>query len=524
MTIDLNQLWDQYPYVPLIAFMFICYLIGRKLKQREVATDTPAYSSEPSYTASSSYAPAQGGLLSLVLFYWSKYDPFHIGDLLRSIFICGASGSGKSSGSLYVIAKAIAKCSKIGGLILSSKPEDRQFWQKIFHQAGRLEDLIIFHPQNRWRFNFIDFIRKLGGSARDVTEALMVIGETLEQGDGGNREPFWREQTRRMLHHAVEIVLRAMGRVTAPDIQRFITEAALTPAALNTPEFKNSFHYKCLKAAHQNCKTEIEKHDFGQAFQYWKDEYPNLADRTRSSITAGAFGILAVFNTGIVRELISSTTNISPAVMDEGKWILVDMPISSYSTAGAFILSGFKYLTQRYILARHANEDTSAIVITCDEYQKVANSFDPPFLAECRGHRGSMLCATQSIHSLYTRIREAGEHGADALLTNFYHKVFHALGDDKTAAYASSLIGRRLKTRVNVSSGGEDNAHDALYGTPKVTASTSQSIENIVENREFMQGLRTGGRVHGYMVDGIVVRSEAFSTGENYLRCSFSQR
>ena len=183
-----------------------------------------------------------------------------------------------------------------------------------------------------------------------------------------------------------------------------------------------------------------------------------------------------------------------------------------------------KYLTQKYILSRHANEDTAATVIWSDEYQKVANSFDPAFLAECRSHRGCMVCLTQSIHSMYTRIQQAGEHGTDALLTNYYHKVFHALGDDKTAAYASSLIGRRLKTRVNVSSSGEDNAYDALHGQPKVTASTTQAVENILEPREFLQGMRTGGRAHGYVVDAWVVRSEAFASGENFLRCSFSQK
>ena len=511
---DLNQFLDQYAHILFPPFVFLCWLIGRWLKQASTEPAPESYR-QPQ-------APAQGGLLSRILFHWSQYDQFTIGDLLRSLICLGASGSGKSSGSLYVIAKALARCRKIGGLILASKPEDREFWQKSFRQAGRINDLIIFHPKMPGRFNFIDDIRKMGGGATEITEALMVIGETLEQGDGTNRDPFWKEQNKRMLHNAVEIVLRATGRVTAPDIQRFIIEAAQTPAALATPEFQRSFHFRCLQAAHQNCKTEIEKHDFGLAFQYWKDEYPGMADKTRSSIQAGVLGILHIFNVGIVRELVSTTTNVTPEVMDEGKWILVDMPISSYGASGAFILAGWKYLTQKYILNRYATEDTAATVIWCDEYQKVANSGDPPFLAECRSHRGCMIVATQSIHSLYTRIQQAGEHGADALLTNFYHKVAHALGDEKSASYMSSLIGRRLKTRVNVSRGGDESSYDALYGAPKVTASTSQSIENILEPREFMQGLRTGGRAHGYWVDGIVVRSEAFSTGENYLRCSFS--
>ena len=214
----LMQIWDQHPVIALVAFLFICYLIGRKRRQAahepEYTVPTPSSGPAPSYTAAPSYAPAGGGLLSQPLFHWSSRDVFRIGDLLRSVAIFGASGSGKTSGSGYVLAKALAKTKKVGGLILASKPEDREFWSKIFHNAGRQGDLITFNPRMPWRMNFIDFIRKNGGDTRDVTEALMVIGETLEQGDGGNRDPFWKEQNRRMIHNAVEIVMRAKGNVT----------------------------------------------------------------------------------------------------------------------------------------------------------------------------------------------------------------------------------------------------------------------------------------------------------------------
>lgn len=522
-VLHIHALMDRNPAlsVGMAAVLVLLIYWGRKRKKLEaLAAAGPATATHTPTTHS-----AKGDVLSHDLFHWSPRDPFPIRDLLRSVFICGASGSGKTSGSGYQLMKAFAKTKKVGGLILASKPEDREMWQCVFNAAGRAIDLVVFNPQMPWRMNFLDFIHKNDGDARDITEALMVIGETLEQGDITNRDPFWKEQNRRMLHNAVEIVMRAKGRVTAPDIQQFITTAALTPAALATPEFLNTFHSQCMERAFGNLHTAIEKHDYQLAANYWIKEFPAMADKTRSSILAGVMGILHVFNTGIVRELVSTTTNVSPIIMDHGMWILMDMPISSYGAAGAFILGGMKYLTQRYILHRWTKEDTAATVIFCDEYQKVANSFDPAFLAEARSHRGCMVCLTQSIHSLYTRIREAGEHGADALLTNYYHKIFHALGDDKTAAYASSLIGRRLKTRVNVSSSsGDDNAYDALYGQPKVSASTTQSIENIVENREFMQGMRTGGPEHGYTVDGIVVRSEGFSNGENYIKVAFSQR
>jgi hypothetical protein len=62
------------------------------------------------------------------IFLWSRHDVFRIRDLLRSIAIWGASGSGKTSGSGFQLARAIFREANTGGLIIASKPEDRKFW------------------------------------------------------------------------------------------------------------------------------------------------------------------------------------------------------------------------------------------------------------------------------------------------------------------------------------------------------------------------------------------------------------
>jgi len=468
-----------------------------------------------------------GGMLSQVLFWWSSRDPLTIRDLLRSIAIFGASGSGKTSGSGYQLARAIVMAVglRIGGLILASKPEDREFWERIFRMAGRRNDLLVFGPDSPLRFNFLDFVQRSGGDTRDVTQAITVIGETLEQSNGRQSEQFWAKQNERTIYNAVEIVRGATGNVTAPDLQRFINGAAQVPAALATPEWQSGFHSQCLQTAFGKLRTSIQRHDYALAADYWLKEYPAMNDRTRSSILAGVMGILHVFNTGIVRELVSTTTNVSPAVFDQGKWVLVDMPISSRGAAGAFILGGWKYFTQRHILKRHATENTPVCVIWADEAQKVKNSWDA-CVEELRSHRGCMVYLTQSIHAYYRHAHGvSGEHETDAFLTNFYHKIFHALGDDKTAAYASSLIGRRLTMHIGGSSSPADNVYDEIYGPSRSTSSFSQNVENILENREFMQGLRTGGETNNCMVDGIVVRSgEAFSNGEAWMKVAFSQK
>ena len=524
---EIYELFDQYPAIPACMGLFVLFMICLNFKRRR--QEAQALLPEGSCTRGSSpvfVSPknaSRGGLLSDVLYRWSPRDPFPVRDLLRSVAIFGASGSGKTSGSGFQIARAVVRNPRIGGLIIASKLEDREFWQRVFHQAGRKHDLLVFSPESPLRFNFLDFVQR-SGDTRDITQAIMVIGETLEMGRGRESEPFWRQQYERMIYNAVEIVLLATGKVTAPDLQRFINGAAQDPDELAKPEWQAGFHNQCLKAAFGNHRTPVQKHDYALASDYWLKEYPAMADKTRSSILAGVMGILHVFNTGIVRELVSTTTNVSPAVMDQGKWVLVDMPISSDGAAGALVLGGWKYLTQRHILKRHATENTPACVIWADEAQKVVNSFDSAYLAECRSHRGCMVYLTQSIHAFYSRMREGGEHDTDALLTNFYHKVFHALGDDKSASFAGSLIGKRARTRFGGSMTPSDNAYDELFGPSRLSPSWSEHVENILENREFMQGLRTGGPENGFMVDGIVVRSgEPFANGEAWMRVAFSQ-
>lgn len=518
---EIHSRMDQYPAIPVCMFLFVLALIfwHRKTK-KAVATGIP-------YTAQNT----RNGLLSQVLYWWSPRDPLTIRDLLRSIAIFGASGSGKTSGSGYQLAKAIVGAGKkIGGIIFSSKPEDRDFWERIFKKAGRLRDLLVFSPDEPLRFDGLDSIQKSGGDTRDCTDSLMAMRDTVRQnrsGGGREGEDFWREQEERTDYNGIEILRLARGRVTAPDLQRFINGAALTPAALNTPEWRAGFHNRCLETAYSNIRTSIQRHDYEVAAEFWLKEWPSMADKTRSSILAGVMGTLHVFNTGVVRELMSTSTNVSPEVMDEGKWVLINMPISTYGASGAAVIGMWKYLAQRHILKRHATENTPACVIWADEAQRVVNSFDSAYLAECRSHRGCMVYLTQSIHAYYARLRgDGGEHETDALLTNFGGaKIFHAVGDDKTAAYASSLIGRRLTTHIGGSTAPTDNAYDELFGRSRFSASFSQHVENVLENREFMQGLRTGGEANGCMVDGIVVRSgEPFSNGEPWLKVAFSQK
>ncbi len=473
---------------------------------------------------------ASGDGLDRVLFHWDEENVFTERDLLAGgVGIYGMTGSGKTSSSGRVLAEALVRRPGSGGLIVAAKPgEDRAMWQKIFGDAGRADDLLIFSPEHHLRFNFLDFEMSQGGETRNITKCITVIGETLRSADTGKREAadFWQRETERMIFNAVEVVKRATGRVTAPDLHRFLVGAATHPSQFTSDEWLGGFHNQCLKAAWDRAKSPVEQHDFDLAKEYFLGELPNMADKTRSSIMVGALGLLHVFNVGTVRELVSTTTNVRPDDLFRGRWLLIDMPVSRYGDVGAFVIGGWKYLVQRAILARVASADTPPVAVWCDEAQTAVTSFDAHFLAQCRSHHGCMVMLSQSLPGYYAALGgQNGKQYIDALQASLTTKVFHALGDLETANWASGLVGRSLTTFTGGSSSPSDGAYQTLLGGSQFSSNFSEAYENTLQTNDFMNGLRTGGPRNGFVCDCFVIRSgQPFASGSNWLATSFSQK
>ncbi len=469
--------------------------------------------------------------LDTVLFRWPSKDAYTTRDLLRSIAIFGQTGSGKTSGSGLKFARAAVGLKRSGGLILASKPEDRAFWVKRFKEAGRKRDLIVFAPGQPARCNFLDYELKCGGDSRSLTQFLMITGEALGEGRGEN-EKFWEMSKQRILYNSIEPCRMAYGNITIPNIQEFISTAAYNAAQLDNkkPEggesplerFEKMFHCQTMMAAFKKKKTAIEQHDFTLCHDYWTKEFLNMDNKVRSSILADTMNILHTYNTGIVREMVSTTSTITPAIMGKGKWVLCDFPLDVYGASGKIIMAGWKLLVQKYILRRHVKRGDSVIVIHADEFQEHVSSFDNAFLAKSRSHLGCMIALTQSIHSCLGKMKEAD---AKALLTNFFIKVFHSIGDGETAQYASSLLGKRRESFVSFQPKQETSLGEEIFGLGGGTGNISESYQEILQPAVFMSGLRCGGRQNKYTVDGIVIKSgEPFLSGENWQFCSFSQR
>ena len=214
--------------------------------------------------------------------------------LLANILILGATGSCKTTGSGRHIQRAIVQYPGSGGLVLCAKPEDADDVRAIFRAAGREDDLLVINSDGELRCNVIDC---MGGGPREITKGITTIGETLRSSDtkgGGEMGDFWDRENGRMIEHAVLIVLLATGKVTAPDLQKFIMSALQNPQQVSSPQWVGCCHDQYMRAAFDAPKNKMQQHDYELALDYWFKEYPTMADKTRSSILTGVMGILHV--------------------------------------------------------------------------------------------------------------------------------------------------------------------------------------------------------------------------------------
>ena len=182
-----------------------------------------------------------------------------------------------------------------------------------------------------------------------MTQLLLVLGETLDrlEGAAGGGEPIWKAKNREGLNHAIEIIVRATGQLEPSDIEFFLDGAVQSLAELDDDTFLTSYHAQAIARAKANVHSEIEQRDFDAARLHWTSKWPKLNSRTRSSVEAGLYSILHVFNTGIVWDLLGRSTTVKPDDLEGRKWWLVNMPVTPGDAPAVFVNAAVKLAVQR---------------------------------------------------------------------------------------------------------------------------------------------------------------------------------
>lgn len=483
--------------------------------------------------------PAEPWALSTPLLKVSDGDQLNIGHAVEGTLILGATGSGKSSGSGRTMALAYLNAG-FGGLVLCAKPDERQQWETYCRQTGRLDDLVIFNPKEKWRFNPVDFERNRAGEGAGLTENLLNLIETMEhacdpergkKSGGGNNEKFFNDANKQLTRNAIEGVGWGTGHVTIPALYRFITSMPKTKADLNSEEWReNSFCVECLAEGHKKPKTPQQEEEFSDLKDYFFREWIKFPDRTQESIVATFTTAADPLRRGMLRTLFGGETNIDPTATEQGRIIVVDLPVLEYGDIGRFAQILWKYPFQKAIARRTIQNSPRPVFLWQDEAQLFLIENDYGFQSLCRSFRVATVMLSQNISNFYAVLggEEAGRSQADSLFGNLKFKVFHCNGDSKTNTFAAETIGRT--SRFMVSANLNHQANDfftsmAGTGTTNSSAGVSEQIQFEVEPSVFT-GLRTGGPQNKFLLDAILFFDgmKFKATGRQWRPVTFSQK
>jgi len=248
--------------------------------------------------------------------------------------------------------------------------------------------------------------------------------------------------------------------------------------------------------------------DFHEVTAFWLDHYPNLGERTRSSIVAMFITLAEALMRSKMRELFCSGTTVAPEDILAGKIVIVDLPVKEWGEVGRIAAVLWKYCLQKTVERRKDNSSGQGrpVFLWADECQYFISRHDALFQATARSSRVGTVYLTQSIPSLVAAVGAEQEGGAlvDSLLNNLVTKIFHANSDATTNEYATKLIGKEIK---RFGTAGRSVGSNPGSWIPNITRSSgfSEQLDDVIHPTEFSR-LKRGGPENGFFVSGVIVQ------------------
>jgi hypothetical protein len=468
---------------------------------------------------------------------WSKKDSLTLESAYKGIFIAGATGSAKTTASGAAIAESLLSMN-CGALVLTAKANEVSRWVKYCRRLGRSRDVVIFRPGEG--FNYIDYERDRGTGGGDVENLVNLFSVGCEIADsaqsrkssGREEGEYWKNTRLQLCRHAVVLLTLGHESVGPNELYELVMSAPRSLEEKDSPEWRaNSFCAQCLLQADERCKTIEERADLELAAKYFLREFATLDNKTRSNIVSTLTSMIDVLLRGLAKGMLCGETTVTPECLEEGKIVIMGVPLFDYGLPGALIQGIVKYSFQRALLRRDIRRSPRPVLIFADEFQCFLNSFDQEFLATCRESRVINVCLTQNIPNLYAVLggEQRGKSQVDSLLGNLNLKIMHANGDPTTNEWAANSIGhsRQYVFSANTSHDSQNWWPGGMgYGMgPQISAGMTEAQLLAVQPSEFTQ-LRSGGRRNGWKADAIVFQAgEIFSdTATTWRRTTFRQR
>jgi hypothetical protein len=469
--------------------------------------------------------------LDRVLLNFNGNEPFTIREACEGVQIFGGIGSGKTSGSGATLAKSFLR-SGFGGLVLCAKKDELETWKGYAKETGREDSLLIFDTSGDFTFPFLQYEIDREGEGAGYTENLVRLFTTVYEAinrskSGGGSDPYWERAMQQLLRNSIDLCMIARGVVSIPLIQNIILSAPRSMAEIESDDWKaKSLCWQLLlegNAKKHGSGLDIwVSHDFDTTASFWLEEYPNLSEKTRSSILSTLTTILDIFLRRPFRQLFSEpleeTDKAFPELTHHGVIIIMNLPVKEYGDSGRAAQVVYKYLWQQAAERRNVKENPRPVFLWVDEAQNFATEYDMQFQATARSSRACTVYLTQNIPNYYAEM--GGEHSkyrVDSLMGNLQTKIWHANSDPKTNTEAAEIIGKswQLRRNTGTSIGGDSFS---------VNSGQSESFDYDVPPQEFSK-LRKGGILNDLIVEAYVFQNgRIWKNGLTHLRVNFKQQ
>lgn len=476
--------------------------------------------------------------LDLPLLHFPTGDEWTQRDAFSGTLVTGATGAGKTSGPGQSMALAMLEAGW-GGLILAAKNDEAALWREYARRAGREESLIVVDDSMEHRFNFMQHTVAVAPNRHILTINLVgLYGAVMEAINGSSEvlDDYWSTTRDQLLTNAFEVVLAAYGTADLDMADKLILSAPTDVSQLRDEQWQaDSACMQALELAFQSVDQDddVAVRSLNQAASFLLNEYPKLADRTRSSIVSTFRSASDLLNRGLLWKLFSTDTTYVPEACRKGAIIVVDLPVHTYQKAGVIAQVLLKHVWQKAM--QHPMEGESRpVFLWVDEYHHFAVQADATFQSTARGYEVATVYMFQNLPILYAAMGgPQAEPFAKATVGNLRTCMFGANAEPTTNQWASDMIGHKVQrlasgsTSIARQEGGE--AMDWLISGKDEASISSQAgfSEQVLPQvqPEVFTRLRVGGPQNDWSVDAVVFQTgRTFGNGKTFQLVAFPQK
>lgn len=465
--------------------------------------------------------------LDSVIYTFGNQEDFTIRNACEGVQIFGGIGSGKTSGSGEALARAYLSAG-FGGLVLCAKKDVLEDWKRYAQETGRDNNILVFDASGDFVFPFLQYEIEREGEGAGYTDNLVRLFTTVYEAidrstHSEGSDPYWTRAMQQLLRNTIDLCMIARGTVSVPLIHDVILSAPNSITQIDTEEWKaKSLCWKLLLEGHAKNLDKWVKHDFDSTASFWLEEYPNLADKTRSSILSTLTTMMDIFLRRPFRQLFSEQPDdrrkiAYPELTHRGIVIILNLPVKEFADAGRAAQVVYKHLWQQAVERRTVTNDTIPVFLWVDEAQNFVTEYDMQFQATARSTRACTVYMTQNLPNYYAEMGGMqSKYKVDSLMGNLQTKIWHANSDPMTNDNAAETIGRSWQIRQT---SGESFGVDSF----NMSSGKNESFDYDVSPQSFTK-LRKGGNLNEHMVEAVVFQNgRIWKNNKTHLFVQFKQ-